>query len=80
MLLSNVDMPLLSGPDLGETLKKARPDMHVILMSGGVKGSLLVLNYGWAFVQKPFVPTKLVQNGHGCIALTKPVTTRRSGI
>ena len=61
MLLSNVDMPLLSGPDLGETLKKARPDIHVMLMSGGAKGSLLVLNYGWAFVQKPFVPAKLVQ-------------------
>jgi hypothetical protein len=34
MLLSDVDIPLLSGPDLGETLKKARPDMHVMLMSG----------------------------------------------
>jgi two-component system cell cycle sensor histidine kinase/response regulator CckA len=61
MLLSDLDMPLLSGADLGETLKRARPDMHVMLMSGGAKGSLLVLNYGWAFIQKPFVPTKLVQ-------------------
>jgi DNA-binding NtrC family response regulator len=61
MLLSDLDMPLLSGPDLGEALKKARPDMHVMLMSGGAKGSLLVLNYGWAYIQKPFVPTKLVQ-------------------
>jgi hypothetical protein len=47
---------------LGEgTLKKARPDLHVMLMSGGAKGNLLVLNYGWAFIQKPFVPVKLVQ-------------------
>ena len=61
LLLSDVDMPLLSGPDLGEALKKARPDLHVMLMSGGAKGNLLVLNYGWAFIQKPFVPTKLVQ-------------------
>jgi two-component system cell cycle sensor histidine kinase/response regulator CckA len=61
LLLSDVDMPLLSGPDLGETLKKARPDLHVMLMSGGENGNLLVLNYGWAFIQKPFVPTKLVQ-------------------
>ena len=61
MLLSDVDMPLLSGPNLGETLKKARPDLHVMLMSGGEKGSLLVLNYGWAFIQKPLVPAKLVQ-------------------
>jgi two-component system cell cycle sensor histidine kinase/response regulator CckA len=61
LLLSDVDMPLLSGPDLGETLKKSRPDIHVMLMSGGAKGSLLVLNYGWAYIQKPFVPAKLVQ-------------------
>jgi two-component system cell cycle sensor histidine kinase/response regulator CckA len=61
LLLSDVDMPLMSGPDLGETLKKARPDMHVMLMSGGSNGNLLVLNYGWAFIQKPFVSTKLVQ-------------------
>ena len=61
LLLSDVDMPQMSGPDLGEALKKARPDLHVMLMSGGANGSLLVLNYGWAFIQKPFVPTKLVQ-------------------
>jgi two-component system, cell cycle sensor histidine kinase and response regulator CckA len=61
LLLSDVDMPLMSGPDLGETLKKARPDLHVMLMSGGLNGNLLVLNYGWAFIQKPFVSARLVQ-------------------
>jgi len=61
MLLSDVDMPEMSGPDLGQELKKTRPDIHVMLMSGGANGNLLVLNYGWAYIQKPFVPTKLVQ-------------------
>jgi two-component system cell cycle sensor histidine kinase/response regulator CckA len=61
LLLSDVDMPGMSGPDLGEALKKARPHMHVMLMSGGVSGALLVLNYGWAFIQKPFIGKKLVQ-------------------
>jgi len=61
LLLSDVDMPLLSGPDLGEALKKVRPDLHVMLMSGVPKGNLLVLNYGWAFIQKPFVAKKLVE-------------------
>jgi DNA-binding NtrC family response regulator len=61
LLLSDVDMVPVSGPDLGEMMKKARPDIHVMLMSGGAKGSLLVLNYGWAFIQKPFVAVKLVQ-------------------
>ena len=61
LLLSDVDMPLMSGPDLGLRLKKTRPELHVMLMSGGDNGNLLVLNYGWAFIQKPFVSTKLVQ-------------------
>jgi DNA-binding NtrC family response regulator len=61
LLLSGVDMPKMSGPDLGQLLNKTRPDMHVMLMSGGVDGNLLVLNYGWAFIQKPSVPSKLVQ-------------------
>ena len=61
LLLSDVDMAPMSGPDLGEALKRARPDLHVMLMSGGAKGNLLVLNYGWAYIQKPFVPVKLVE-------------------
>jgi CheY-like chemotaxis protein len=35
LVLSDVDMPEMSGPDLGQLLKKARPDLHVMLMSGG---------------------------------------------
>lgn len=61
LLLSDVDMPLMSGPELGEELKKTRPEMKVMLMSGGANGNLLVLNYGWAYIQKPFVPVKLVK-------------------
>jgi len=61
LLLSDVEMPEMSGPDLGEALKAARPEMHIMLMSGADNGNLLVLNYGWAYIQKPFVATKLVQ-------------------
>jgi hypothetical protein len=48
-------MPGMTGPALGETLKAARPEIHVMLMSGQQDGNLLVLNYGWAFIRKPFV-------------------------
>ena len=61
LLLSDVDMPRMSGPNLGEALKKTRPNMHVMLMSGGSNGNLLVLNYGWAYIEKPFVASKLIQ-------------------
>jgi DNA-binding NtrC family response regulator len=61
LLLSDVEMPGMAGPDLGQALKLTRPDLHVMLMSGGADGSLLVLNYGWAYIQKPFVALKLVK-------------------
>ena len=61
LLLSDVKMPEMSGPDLGKSIKQSRPDIHVMLMSGFVGGDLLVLNYGWAFIDKPFVAKKLVE-------------------
>jgi DNA-binding NtrC family response regulator len=61
LLLSDVDMTPMSGPDLGQLLKKKRPNLHVMLMSGGNNGNLLVLNYGWAYIQEPLVSTKLVE-------------------
>ena len=32
LLLSDVQMPSMTGPELGETLKKLRPDLHIMLM------------------------------------------------
>lgn len=61
LLLSDVDVPQMSGPDLGQALKMTRPNIHVMLMSGRENGNLLVLNYGWAYIQKPLVAIKLVQ-------------------
>jgi len=61
LLLSAVELPKMSGPDLGNALKKTRPDIHVMLMSGQENGNLLVLNYGWAYIQKQVVAAKLVQ-------------------
>ena len=60
MLLSDVMMPDMSGPDLALKLKEMRPEMRVILMSGYPGGGMLVLNYGWYFIQKPFVALQLV--------------------
>src|SRR5579863_5571107 len=61
LLLSDVQMPSMTGPELGQTLKKLRPDLRIMLMSGLTGGSLLVLNYGWAFLEKPFLADKLLE-------------------
>lgn len=54
-------MPDMSGPAVAELLKNRRPEMRVMLMSGYHDGDLLILNYGWHFIEKPFVPTALVK-------------------
>ena len=60
LLLSDVMMPDMSGPMLAAKLKESRKEMRVILMSGYAGGEMLVLNHGWHFIQKPFLPVQLV--------------------
>jgi two-component system cell cycle sensor histidine kinase/response regulator CckA len=60
LLLSDVMMPDVSGPDLALKLKELRPEMRVILMSGYGSGEMLILNYGWYFIEKPFIAGQLV--------------------
>jgi len=60
LLLSDVMMPDMSGPVISKILKKHRPEMRVMLMSGYPQNNLVLLSNGWQFVQKPFVPTLLV--------------------
>jgi two-component system, cell cycle sensor histidine kinase and response regulator CckA len=60
LLLSDVRMRGLSGPNLARRLKERRPQMRVMLMSGYPGGAMLVLNYGWHYIEKPFVPSVLV--------------------
>jgi len=60
LLLSDIMMPEMCGPDLAKALKQRRPEMRVMLMSGYANGAMLVLNHGWHFIQKPFVPAALI--------------------
>ena len=43
LLLSDVMMPDMSGPDVAKLLKKHRPEMRVMLMSGYPDGDMLFL-------------------------------------
>ena len=60
LLLSDVMMPDVSGPELAESLKEYRGEMRVMLMSGFADGAMLVLNHGWHFIQKPFLVSALL--------------------
>jgi len=60
LLLSDVMMPDMSGPVISRILKKHRPEMRVMLMSGYPQDELAILDDGWQFIQKPFVAGALV--------------------
>lgn len=60
MLLSDVRVAGMSGPKLAKRLKERRPQLRVVLMAGYPGGALLVLNYGWHYIEKPFVASVLV--------------------
>ena len=59
LLLTDVMMPGMSGPDLATKLVEQRTKMRVMMMTGYTGGDLLVLNYGWQLITKPFVPKLL---------------------
>jgi two-component system, cell cycle sensor histidine kinase and response regulator CckA len=57
LLLTDVAMDGLPGPELAETLLKTRPGMKVIFISGFADGSFAwegILRLGMVLMQKPF--------------------------
>jgi FixJ family two-component response regulator len=58
LLLSDFQMPEMSGVELATAMSVERPQLKVLLMSG-FPGGMLVLNEGWHFLAKPFIASQL---------------------
>jgi DNA-binding NtrC family response regulator len=58
LLLSDFEMPGMSGIELATAMMIKRPLLKVLLMSGCI-GGMLVLNEGWHFLANPFIPSQL---------------------
>lgn len=62
LLLTDVMMPGMNGPDLSERVQPLRPAMKVLYMSGNAEDAIVqsgVLRAGIHFIQKPFSPASL---------------------
>jgi PAS domain S-box-containing protein len=62
LIVTDVIMPKMSGRELHDRLKSTRPDIKVLFMSGYTDDALAVhgmLDSEFAFIEKPFSPSRL---------------------
>ena len=64
LLATDVVLPRISGREVAEQLRSARPDLKVLYVSGYTDDAVVrhgVLSADAAFLQKPFTPTTLAR-------------------
>jgi len=70
LLLSDVVMPLMNGPELAERIGRLRPAVKVLLMSGYAADTLArhgILESDGSFINKPFSQEELTQKVRGVL-------------
>jgi PAS domain S-box-containing protein len=83
MLITDVVMPHLSGPELATTLSAERPNMKVLFISGYTDDTVFrhgVLEGGVAFLQKPFNLRALSQKIRDVLSNEPAAPTERSNL
>ena len=85
LLISDVQLPGMSGPALYQKVLSTRPALRVLFVSGFAEASPdVTVGSGAAFLQKPFTPTTLLQAVRALLdadfgsALTSAVQSKKS--
>ncbi|MBA3442057.1 MAG: PAS domain S-box protein [Pyrinomonadaceae bacterium] len=73
LMLTDVVMPEMRGPELAEQIAITRPQMPVLFMSG-YNETGLAEQAGVNFIQKPFTPQSLLRQIHGVLEALKEVS------
>jgi CheY-like chemotaxis protein len=71
LVLTDIVMPEMSGPELADRLRAVRPDVPVLFMSGYTDDAVLrqqLEKPGVGFVQKPFTPEELTRKVREALA------------
>jgi len=75
LLLTDVLMPQMGGPELAERLMPQRPEMRVIFMSGYTDNAAMIgqlLRQGFQYIEKPFTSRDLAKKVRAVLDRGKP--------
>ncbi|MBI2189553.1 MAG: response regulator [Acidobacteria bacterium] len=75
LLLTDVVMPGMNGPELARRLRARHPDVRVMFMSGFAEHSAIAETGGAPFLSKPFTPEVLLQKVHDALGETDAQVT-----
>ena len=82
LLVTDVVMPQMSGPELVERLLRVRPDIHVLYMSGYADTAIAkhgLIEAGLPFLQKPFTPAALSRKVREALGVSRGTGRPTSG-
>ena len=72
LLLTDMEMPRMSGLELARNIKAERPEIKVLMMSGDLSGREEACMNGLPFLQKPFTPTALRDSIEALLGPSRP--------
>jgi two-component system cell cycle sensor histidine kinase/response regulator CckA len=70
LLVTDVNMPAMTGPDLVSRVLELRPDLPILFITGYGAADTLLERYAerYPILRKPFTPDQLVTAVRGCLA------------